>query len=254
MSTVGWAFLEVQVTFPVINPPSDASVSIKFPEPEQAQWYYGYILSKPFVSANRLYPKHRDNSVTVRLPSRFTRISASTRCDGFFFTVTDRKLADDWVANMLVWRAFPEYTINPNHTQIGVVRNWSHDPIISPHLLACLPPSKTKIPPALPPRPNAGQAQAAQAPPLPPQRELGGALGSNQGVYWTRPPQAGPFGNVLQRRELGDALGSSSLGRPPPPPPPQPRDVGEAVGSRFNTETGYAVMPQQGFGAVPGRG
>ncbi|KAM7211627.1 hypothetical protein V8F06_012980 [Rhypophila decipiens] len=233
MSTLrGWAYLEVHVTFPVINPPSDASVSIRFPEPEQAFWYHGYILSKPFHATNNLQSRRRENTVTVRLPSRFTKITASVRCEGFYFTVSDKRLADEWVANMLVWQLLPEYTLGPNQTQLAVVRNWSHSPTISPYLLACLPPAKGRQPPpippsghALPPRQVPGPAPHVQDYRAVP-AEIGGAVGS---AAPRQPPQPQP---------------------PPPPPPLPPRDLGQAVGSRFQSrEDGY--QGQQGFNGQP---
>lgn len=201
----GWPLLEVNVTFPAINPPSDASVSIRFPELDQAKWYHDYITKKSFHSINNLQSRRRDNTVSVRLPSRFTRISESVHYDGFYFTVSDKKLAQDWVENMLVWRLLPESSANPNQAQLGVIRNWSEDPGVSPWLLACLSSPKTgPLPPALPQRPAGYDNPSA--------------------IYGGRNPP----------RELGGAVGSSGP-RPRAPPVAQPRDIGQAVGSRCNS-------------------
>jgi hypothetical protein len=132
MSPYPYTFLEVHIKFPTFDPPTDAYISIGFPELRQAKWYHQHIKGTALHHEQNLLSQRKDRMVSVRLPSRFTQISASSKCDGFYFTVSDEGLAEQWVASLVVWKF-----LQGSKTQLYVTRNWAQDPNVEKLLRDC---------------------------------------------------------------------------------------------------------------------
>lgn len=121
--------LNVRVRFPTHTPPTDASITIRFVEVEHAKRYYDY-LTKTHIRFHEQYnlrASRREKSITMRLPTRFNGISASVRCKGFFFTVSEGYIgfAQDWVRTLKLWSFLEE-----SSTEVFVMRDWFQHPSV----------------------------------------------------------------------------------------------------------------------------
>ncbi|CAM1505789.1 Fc.00g114260.m01.CDS01 [Cosmosporella sp. VM-42] len=118
----------------------DRRIIITFRTERQARHYNEYIKRKDQHGAVQSKVKGCDAS--IRLPTRVTRIVASTNCRGFYIVFNDAAFAKWWEDNLIIWKA-----VKGSKTKIYVDRDMK-DSVINARLgIEDAAPSAYPVPP-----------------------------------------------------------------------------------------------------------